>query len=201
MESEGARPGLSPPSRRLLETTASLLLQAREGDRAAVNRLVARYLPALRRWAHGRLPVSARDLADTDDLVQVCLLQTLDQVRAFEPRRPGSFLAYLRRVLQNRILDEIRRSRRGPAREELSDDIPEPGPSPLERTVGREAVAAYEAALARLPEEQQEAVVMRIELGFSYPEIAEALGSPSPNAARMLVSRAVLRLAEGIDEP
>jgi RNA polymerase sigma-70 factor (ECF subfamily) len=40
---------------------------------------------------------------------------------------------------------------------------------------------------------------MRIEFGFTFPEIAEALGRPSANAARMTVSRALVRLAEVMD--
>jgi len=74
--------------------------------------------------------------------------------------------------------------------------MPEPGPSVVERVIGREAMEAYEAALATLPDEQREAVVMRIEFGYTYPEIAEALGKPSANAARMAVSRALLQVAE-----
>lgn len=72
-------------------------------------------------------------------------------------------------------------------------------PSLVEQAIGREAVEAYEAGLARLPENQQEVVILRIEFGFTYQEIAEAVGSPSANAARMTVSRALLRLAEVMD--
>lgn len=54
----------------------------------------------------------------------------------------------------------------------------------------------YEAALARLEPEEREAIVGRIELGCPYAELAEALGKPSADAARMTVSRALLRLAE-----
>src|SRR5688572_11599302 len=93
-----------------LETTAQLLAWVREGDPAACERLVTRYLPMLRRWAHGRLPGHARALADTDDLVQVTLIRALGRVREFESSREGAFLAYLRRILLNAIRGEIRRS-------------------------------------------------------------------------------------------
>lgn len=59
-----------------LESTLSLLARARAGDQVALNDLFARFSPALRRWASGRLPRSARDLADTGDLVQEALLST-----------------------------------------------------------------------------------------------------------------------------
>ncbi len=182
------------------ESTARLLADVRGGDDQARERLVSRYLPMLQQWAHGRLPLYARTMADTDDLVQVALLKALDRVKAFEPRREGAFLAYLRRIVLNSVRDEIRRAARRPGRAENRDDLPADEPSLLERAIGRDVVLAYEAALARLPEVQQEAVVMRIEFGFTYPEIAAALGMPTANAARMVVSRALVQLAEALDE-
>lgn len=183
-----------------LESTATLLGLAREGDGSARERLLARYLPILRRWARGRLPRGARDLLDTDDLVQVSLLRALNHMEAFEPRREGAFLAYLRRIVLNAVRDEIRRVARRPTPEPLEMELPAQAPSHLEQAIGREAVEAYEEALLALPEEQQQAVILRIEFGYSYPEIAEALDRPSANAARMMVSRALVRLAEVMGE-
>jgi RNA polymerase sigma-70 factor (ECF subfamily) len=183
-----------------LESTAALLALVRSGDAAARERLVARYLPILRRWARGRLPAGARGLSDTDDLVQVTLLRALDHVDDFESRHEGAFLAYLRRILLNATRDEIRRAVRRPAGEDLSADLPDPAPSVLEQTIGREVLERYEAALVSLPEEPREAVILRVEFGYTYPEIAEALGKPSSNAARMMVARALVRLAEALDE-
>ena len=150
----------------------------------------------LRRWAHGRLPQYARGLVDTDDLVQVTLLRAVDHLGEFEPRHEGAFLAYLRRILINSVRDEIRRAMRGPGRETISEDLPDELPSAVEQAIGREAMEAYEAALAALPEVQQEAVILRVEFGYSYPEIAAALDRPSANAVRMMVARALVQLAE-----
>ena len=58
---------------------------------------------------------------------------------------------------------------------------------------------AYEAALAELSDAQQEAVILRVEFGYTFSEIAEATGSPSANAARMTVARALVRLGEAMD--
>jgi RNA polymerase sigma-70 factor (ECF subfamily) len=63
------------------ESTLDLLERARSGDRQAMDLLFARYVPLLRRWATGRLPRWARDLADTHDLVQETLLQTFRKIR------------------------------------------------------------------------------------------------------------------------
>ena len=185
---------------RNLETTASLLELTRHGDMAARDRLARRYLPILMRWARGRLPVWARDLSDTDDLVQVTLMKALDKVSGFEPRREGAFLAYLRTILMNQIRDHIRRVSRKPVIDEIDETVADDEPSPLEETIGREALDRYEAALAQLPERHREAVVLRIELGFTYQQVADAVGCPSESAARMMVSRALAQLAEKMDE-
>jgi DNA-directed RNA polymerase specialized sigma24 family protein len=57
-------------------------------------------------------------------------------------------------------------------------------------------VERYEAALQRLRPEEREAIIARVEMERSYQEIAISLGKPSADAARMAVSRALLRLAE-----
>ncbi len=54
----------------------------------------------------------------------------------------------------------------------------------------------YDAALERLKPEEREAVISRVEFDLSYAELAEVLGKPSANAARMAVVRALVRLAE-----
>ena len=185
------------PDPRELETTADLLNLIRAGNAAARERLLGRYLPILRRWAHGRLPAYARDLAETDDLVQITLVRALAHIEEFEPRREGAFLAYLRSILLNSLRDEIRRVTRRGAHETLEEDTTEP--TLVAKAVGMETLLAYEAALATLPGPQQEAVILRVEFGFSYEEIAEAVESPSANAARMMVTRALERLAEAME--
>jgi RNA polymerase sigma factor (sigma-70 family) len=181
-----------------LESTAELLERIRLGDKSARERLVSRYLPILKRLAHGRLPARARDLSDTDDLVQVTILRALDHIETFEMRREGAFLAYMRRILVNQIRDEIRRVSRRPDRVELGDEVPGMGPSPLEEAIGTETAARYEDALGRLTDEQREAVILRLELGYTYQQIAEALGHGSSNAARMMVTRALVRLSKSM---
>uniref|UniRef100_A0A832I4D2 Sigma-70 family RNA polymerase sigma factor n=1 Tax=Eiseniibacteriota bacterium TaxID=2212470 RepID=A0A832I4D2_UNCEI len=179
-----------------LETTVTLLQRIRAGDSAARDQLIARYLPLLRAWAHGRLPAGARGLADTDDLVQVTLLRALNRLETFEYRHEGGFLAYLRHSVLNAIRQEVRRARRKPPGEPLDDAQPDPGESVSSRVAQRETFERYEEALMELTEDQREAVMLRLEFGLSYPEIAEALGRPSANAARMLVVRGLVTLAE-----
>lgn len=193
---EGPPPGGSAP----LEATTLLLARYRAGDERARDRLIARYLPLLRRWAHGRLPAGARSLADTEDLVQISLVRALKHMGTFEPAHEGAFLVYLRRIFLNAMRDEIRRSQRERRSGEPGVEIADGRPNALERAIGREALEAYEAGLAQLSEEQREVVVLRLEFGMKFEEIAEATGKPSANAARMVVSRAILRLAEAMDD-
>ena len=174
----------------------ALLLRARDGDQDARDALFARYLPRLQRWAHGRLPQYARGAVDTGDLVQDTLLQVFQKIDSFQPRHEGAFYGYLHQALVNRIRDQIRRvQRRGPS-EPLDSAKPTLDPSPLERAIGQEALENYEAALQRLKPTDREAIILRIELGLSVPEVAEALGKPSIAAAHMAISRALVRLTK-----
>ena len=184
-----------------LESLAStdLLTLARDGDRAALDLLSSRYLVPLRRWASGRLPLWARDIADTQDLVQDTLLQTFKRIELFEPERAGALQSYLRQAVMNRIRDEFRRSRRRPAADPLDSQHPTQAASPLEEAVGAELVDDYERALGRLPPVDRDAIVGRIELDLPYEELASTLGKPNANAARSAVVRALVRLAEEMD--
>lgn len=181
-----------------LESTRNLFGRMHSGDAGARDTLLRRYLPILRRMAHGRLPHSARSFTDTDDLVQVTLLSALSHVEQFEPRRSGAFHAYLRQILSNKVVDVVRHLRRTPEHESLPETIADEEQSPLRDLLGKEKFAAYEAALAALSPVQREAVIMRVEMGFTYPEIAMEIGSPSPNAARMLIQRALLTMTKAM---
>jgi RNA polymerase sigma-70 factor (ECF subfamily) len=176
-------------------SSLELLVRAQEGDEVARNELCARYLPRLRRWAHGRLPIWAREHLDTEDIVQDTLLRSVRQLDGFTPSHERAFCAYVCEALRNRLRDALRRAARRPASGALSDDEPASDPSPLELAVGRQTLAQYEAALQRLREPDRELIIARVELGLDYREIAELLDRPSVGAVRVAISRALLRLA------
>ena len=175
-----------------LEETRVLLARAQQGDERALEDLFARYLPRLRRWARGRLPAWARDLADTHDLVQDTLLRTFKKVDGFEYRGEGALQAYLRQALMNRIREEIRRRSRRPAVEPLDTDHADSTQSSLADTLGRRA--DYERALERLDDDERELLVGRLELGLTYQELADVQRRPSSDAARKATERALVRL-------
>lgn len=189
MSKDGALPSDS-------ESTFDLIDRAKAGDQRAIERLFARHLKPLQRWAKGRLPQWARDLADTEDLVQDVLLQTFKRIDNFEVRRVGALQAYLRQAVVNRVRDELRRKARQPDETDLNGLELELSPSPLEEAIGGEAVERYQQALQRLRPEEREAIIGRIEMGYSYEELAQVLGKPSGEAARKAAQRALVRLAE-----
>lgn len=178
------------------EATVELLTRVRSGDEAALNRLLERCLPPLRRWAHGRLPPFARDLLDTADLVQETVIGALRRLDDFEARREGALQAYLRQALANRITDVVRQHLRRPIPAQMPEQMAAPGASPLDLAIGAENHARYEVALGRLRAEDREAIVTRMELQYSYEDLAVALGKPTANAARVAVTRALRRLAD-----
>jgi RNA polymerase sigma-70 factor (ECF subfamily) len=188
-------PGADAPA---LTATSELLRRAKTGDKAALDVLVARYLPRLASWASGRLPMRARGLLDTGDLVQETLLRTLERLDHIEVRGPGGFQSYVRSAILNRIRDQARWADRRAGSEEVSEAMPDPGPSPLELAIGAELAGRYERALATLSEEERQLLHLRIELDYDHAEIAEMTGKPSKDAARMAVTRAIARHAEAM---
>jgi RNA polymerase sigma-70 factor (ECF subfamily) len=183
------------------EPTIELVVKAREGDRMAVEALLQRCLPDLRRWAHGRLPAAARGSLDTGDLVQETVLHVLRRLDSFEPRHVGAMQAYLRQSVINRIRDEVRKIGRQPPPSELPDDLSSDMTSPLEAVVEAEAYDRYRAALSQLNPRDREMIVARIEVQWSLAQIAERFGMRTADAARMAVSRALRKLTVKLQAP
>jgi RNA polymerase sigma factor (sigma-70 family) len=183
------------------ESTTHLVTKARAGDRSAAGALLERAVPHLRRWTRGRIPSYGRGHADTEDIVQDAIVQTLRRIDTFDHRSVGALQAFLREVVVNRIRDVVRRVRRRGVPEELPEEIVDKERSPLEIAIMQQRTERFVAALAKLRPVDRQAVVCRIELGYSYREIAERLGNSTEAAARMKVHRALQRLAVHLDLP
>ena len=178
------------------EPTMELIVRAQTGDTDATEALLQRCLPPLKRWAHGRLPRSARGSLDTDDIVQNAALHMLTRLNKFEPRHVGAMQAYLRQSVINRICDEVRRIGRQPPPVELPDDLPSDRETPLETAIRSEAYERYRDALMHLRPKDRELIVARIEMQWSLAEIAHRFNIPTVEAVRMAVMRAVRRLTD-----
>jgi RNA polymerase sigma-70 factor, ECF subfamily len=153
-----------------------------------------RFIPQLRRWAHGRVPKALLPTLDVGDLVQETVVHAIRRwgnAPAGASTRPGALQAYLRQALLNRLRDEVRRQG---VREKMMADALQTSESPLEQAIQAEAWSHYHAALERLSPEDRAAVIGRIERGFSYAELAQTLQMPNEDAARLRVSRALRRV-------
>jgi len=148
---------------------------AQEGDRAAYERLLADILPALRAFTRRRL---GDDSAAVEDVVQEVLLSVHRSRRTYRPERP--FEPWLFAIARNAIADFQRTRARRRGREEslpeddfLQDGSPPPSlSSPDEAGGSGELSPALDAALAKLPRAQREAVVMLHLEGLSVVEAA-----------------------------
>ena len=118
------------------ESSVDLLLKAKSGDDEALDRLLTRYLPRLRRWTSRRLPMALRTLLDSGDLVQEAIISALPRLK---PSRSGRSvpLGLPEQVVRYRIIDLNKRAHRRPIRREFPEDAPVNGPSPLESAIDR----------------------------------------------------------------
>ncbi len=154
-------------------------------------------LPRLRRFARGL----AGNAHDADDVVQIALERALARADQFRARvgEGDGVDAWVFGIVRNAWLDEVRaRQRRGQvlAPEALGEHV---GESPFD---GHVLAMSVEAAMARLPEEQREAVMLVLVEGLAYKEAAAALDVPIGTlTSRLARARAVLQqmLGEGDD--
>ncbi len=164
-----------------------LVALAREGNEAAVDEIVRRYRPALKRYAASIVPVDR-----ADDVVQDTLARALSGITAGDAEihlRP-----WLYTIARNTAFNELRDA--GPPYEQLDEnyDGVEQPPQALER---REQMRSLFAGLQGLPEAQRQALVKREMEGRSHADIGADLGI-SVGAARQLIYRARGALREGI---
>ena len=174
-----------------------LLERALRGSRSAVEALFAWQAPLLRDWARGRLPRWVRGVIDTSDVVQDALHHTFARFLLLEPKHVGAFRAYLRQAVENRIRDELRRAVSRPDPRVLQvrilaseDDAPQ-----HQQLLDEEAWRRYLAGLERLTARERRLIVGRGELGYTFKQLALVEGQSSPDAARMALRRALIRLS------
>lgn len=129
-------------------------------------------LPQLRRFARGL----ARDRADADDLCQATIERAL---KSADQWQEGTRLdAWMYRIMRNLWIDEARaRTRRAQtfAPGEEGAHVSDAADARIEAAVEMKHVGR---AMARLPDEQREAVMLVLVEGFAYKEAAEIIGCP-----------------------
>jgi RNA polymerase sigma factor (sigma-70 family) len=186
----------APPDERLdLQSTVDLTTRARAGDHEALEALCLRCLKALSRYAVGRLPAGARGMIETQDVVQEAVHRGMCRLHEFEDRHPGALIAYMRKILKNLIVDQLRTFGRRPVQVSLDEHQAANARTPLEEVLDGEQIELYEAALERLKWRDAELIRLKIDEQSSYDAIAVELGLQSANTARVAVKRALFRLA------
>jgi len=153
-------------------------------------------LPRLRRMA--RALTGSVDAAD--DLVQAACERAF---LAREQYRPGTRLdAWLFRILRNQWIDQHRRERAHGGATANLEDLPEiAGPDGRDLVESRLMLAKTESALATLPAEQREVVVLVCIEAFGYREAADLLGVPVGTVmSRLYRARRALARALGVEQ-
>ncbi len=153
-----------------LEDGALMVLFA-NGDPAAARVLTGRLLP--RAYRHAARVVG--DKAEAEDIAQEAMLRLWRAADGWQAAGPARVSTWLHKVVANLSVDRLRRSGRAVGLDE-TDEPPDNAPGAEARMTQSARMAALDAALARLPERQRQAVVLRHIEGFSNPEIAEMLG-------------------------
>ena len=174
-----------------------LLDRVRQGSRSAADLLFSRYASWLRRWARGRLPQWARDGMDTSDLVQDALHRTFAQLARFRSVHVTALRSYLRRTIQNRIGDQLRHAtlRRRLALPNKAFQLSDEAAPQYQQFLDNETWSRYLKGLKQLTPRQQRLIVGRLELGYSYRQLALIERLSTPDAARMAFQRALVRLS------
>jgi len=182
-----------------------LVRRIRRGDEAATKALFDRHLPALRAKAQARLPNSVRGKVGASDVVQEAWLSAFLALGDFKEAGDGSFAAWVRRIVERKVFDEVRRHARVKKRssrrevrwatraQHLEPDLGQPTPS---QVVGDdERAATLRAAVAGLDEDHATVIRLVHEEGLTLVDAGRRMGR-TPDATRMLYGRAMQRLAD-----
>ncbi|MBN9120588.1 MAG: sigma-70 family RNA polymerase sigma factor [Planctomycetes bacterium] len=154
---------------------AEWIRDAQAGDRSAFARLIERYWDRLYRWLYHL----TRDRHAAEDLTQETFLRALAAVKSF---RPGSnFRAWVFRIGHNNFVNQKRAERR--TKHQLPDDAPAPEVGSAESVAeNREALETVHRAVADLPVDFRKALMLRVDEGLSFREVAEVLGTTEETA-------------------
>ena len=174
------------------ETDAQLVARVRRGDRAAAGTLAGRYLRACRAVA---LAVTG-DEADADDVCQDAFVAAIEKID--DCRQPDRFAAWLMQIARNRAHDHLR-ARARPTVSLEGVQIVSGAASPQRQAERGQAHGRLLAAMAELPQERREVLLLHDLEGWTHREIAERMGLP-PGTVRSHLHHARRRMRELLPE-
>lgn len=194
--------------------TANWINAARDGDHAALAKLLALYHPVLLARVNARLGAGLRLRTSADDLLQEVYLQVFRQIGQFEPRGADSFLNWVLTILDHKLIDVQRAAHR--QQRDVDREVPLAAPdwtnscwnlldqlygdsTTPSRIVRRdEALGALMTCLGTLLEPQRQVIELRFLQGLSVAEVARRL-EKSEDAIVALTQRALKSLREALD--
>jgi RNA polymerase sigma factor (sigma-70 family) len=180
---------------------ADVLRDAKRGDADALRELHARYERCVLAVIRKRLGPGLRSRYDTVDLAQSVFEDVLRDLPAFEDRGEEAFRHWLYKKAENKVRDAWRRrlhpeggAREGQLVTADGEITTERGPGPATRAEAGDDCERLRAVLATLSGPQREVLKLRDQDELAFADIAERLGLPNADAARMRHVRALLAL-------
>ena len=176
-----------------------LVTAAMAGDRNAVGRVLTIIRPLVVRYCRARLGAPDRSSASADDVAQEVCLAVLTALPGYGVQGKP-FLAFVYGIAAHKVIDAHRASARN--RSEPVADVPdsvEAADGPEQRALRVELSGEMGRLLDQLPDKQREILVLRVVVGLSAEETAEAVGS-TPGAVRVAQHRALARLRKSMPE-
>ena len=169
----------------------TLLAKAQQGDKAALEALIARYWQPVFRLACLRTGNSE----DAQEIAQETFLKAFRALPGY--RETGAtFKTYLGRITLNLVTDYWRKKGRTPQVVSIADyqePLADPEPLPEETILSRERRESIGRLVALLPAEQKQAIELRIFAGLSLQATAQIMGKTEA-AVKMLQQRALKNL-------
>ena len=179
------------------ERLDAAVAEAVAGSRDALREVVETIRPVVVRYVRARLGSSERVGLSADDVAQeVCLAAIQALPRYQDQGRP--FLAFVYGIASHKVADAHRAAGRN--RSEPTEVLPERfslEAGPEQMAINSDSAARMKRLLAVLPDKQREILNLRIVVGLSAEETAEAVGS-TPGAVRVAQHRALARLKSEI---